>query len=224
MMREMLARKRQFELRNMNVCLEQKATVLESRVRVGSEHFHNFDPRGKEKTPGKGQSEKIRTSSVRNISDSKQRPAILFDESVYSGSVNTQMVGSPVGTSDAFNKEIMMKLLDIIEKDRLNAIGNQSSVHNREVISKDQKETPIIINNIMKTPVETVNRDLIEREMKIKMLETQRDIKQLRGSASQKKINPPRDSIFIQNKMNEEGEMTDRTRNRPSVGGITTVS
>jgi hypothetical protein len=35
---------------------------------------------------------------------------------MFSASLHTQMVASP--TADAFNKEIMLKLLNIIEKDR----------------------------------------------------------------------------------------------------------
>lgn len=37
-----------------------------------------------------------------------------------------------------------------------------------------EKEAPIVINNILKTPVDALNRDLIEREMKIRMLENNR--------------------------------------------------
>ena len=37
-----------------------------------------------------------------------------------------------------------------------------------------EKDTPIIINNIMKTPIDALNRDLIERQMKIKMMENNR--------------------------------------------------
>lgn len=33
-----------------------------------------------------------------------------------------------------------------------------------------EKEPPIIINNIMKTPIDALGKDLIEREMKIRML------------------------------------------------------
>ena len=37
-----------------------------------------------------------------------------------------------------------------------------------------EKEPPIIINNIMKTPIDALGKDLIEREMKIRMLENNR--------------------------------------------------
>ncbi len=37
-----------------------------------------------------------------------------------------------------------------------------------------EKDTPIIINNIMKTPIDALNRDLIERQMKIKIMQNNR--------------------------------------------------
>lgn len=76
-----------------------------------------------------------------------------------------QMIVSP--TADHFNKEIMMKLLHIIEQDRSRPppLPAQPPAYPHELHdkSKEQKDTPIIINNIMKTPMESVSRDLIER-------------------------------------------------------------
>jgi len=47
----------------------------------------------------------------------------------------------------------------------------KSSLCNRMNNEKDQ---PIIINNIIKTPVDALNKDLMEKEMKIRVLENRR--------------------------------------------------
>lgn len=60
-----------------------------------------------------------------------------------------------------------MRLLNILENDRqdrnhlisLSNTGESGSKHKEN----RQKDHPIIINNILKTPMETLNRDIIER-------------------------------------------------------------
>lgn len=57
-----------------------------------------------------------------------------------------------------------------------------------------EKEPPIIINNIMKTPIDALGKDLIEREMKIMMLENnrskQKNIFHFQAGYSEKGDNP----------------------------------
>lgn len=59
----------------------------------------------------------MKSSSVKAFSGNKTKPAFQLGESIYSASLQTQLVTSPLA-SDAFNKEIMLKLINIIEKDR----------------------------------------------------------------------------------------------------------
>ena len=46
----------------------------------------------------------MKASSVKDYSSNKIKPILTFDESMYSASLNTQMVASPVAPSDNFNK------------------------------------------------------------------------------------------------------------------------
>lgn len=66
----------------------------------------------------------MKSSSVKTYSGNKSKPFLNLKDSICSGTLQTQMVSSPV--ADNFNKEIMMKLLDIIEKDRNNHSAAQT--------------------------------------------------------------------------------------------------
>ena len=46
----------------------------------------------------------MKTSSVHGLSDNKSRPVLNLEDSVYSASMNTQMLASPIATADNFNK------------------------------------------------------------------------------------------------------------------------
>jgi hypothetical protein len=70
-----------------------------------------------------------------------------------------------------------MRLLNLLENDRhdrTHLLGMSVNGETNGCRHPREKEAPIIINNIMKTPMDTLNRDLIEREMKIKILENNR--------------------------------------------------
>jgi hypothetical protein len=82
---------------------------------------------------------------------------------------------SNVGQSDPLNREIMMRLLSMLEHERNDRKDLLAmSISNQFSHLPHEKETPIVINNILKTPVDALSKDLIEREMKIKMLENHR--------------------------------------------------
>lgn len=79
----------------------------------------------------------------------------------------------------------------------------------------------------MKTPMDNINRDLIEREMKIKMLENDRSNKQYsRGSESKPKSkhNFNGSELMKDNVSNCDIPMTDRSNGRPSVGGLSVTT
>ena len=154
--------------------MEKRGGMLESKVREESEKFKNSEIgsiRGLKLQ--NSLVEAMKTSSVRGMSDNKRKPVLNLGESIYSASLNTQLV-SP--QADSFNKEIMLKLLNIIEKDRTNPkTYDNYHQHPREHSDSKEQRAPIIINNIVKTPAETMDRDLVQREMKIRMLEDHRN-------------------------------------------------
>ena len=55
----------------------------------------------------------MKASSVKGVSENKPKTMLNLGESMYAASINSQGVASPVA-SDNFNKEIMMKLLNIL--------------------------------------------------------------------------------------------------------------
>ena len=64
----------------------------------------------------KTKSPKVKSSSVKGLSSSKPKALSGLEESAYS--VTMQTVCSPVAAYNSFNQEIMLKLLNILEKDR----------------------------------------------------------------------------------------------------------
>ena len=69
----------------------------------------------------------------------------------------------------------MMRLINLLENERhdrkdmmaMSMSINQFAHHPQQ--DKD-KDCPIIINNILKIPIDKLNKDLMQREMKIRML------------------------------------------------------
>lgn len=182
LLREMLAKKREFELKKMTNSNMRKHSELKQRLEESSLKFqhsshsnrqpeqshvlvHNSNSSSKpqlQSNPNNAphigykvvqQKKSLKESLVLDISESSNQKGICRSQ-----------VGENHG--DALNREIMMRLLNMLENernDRKDFMAMSMSNHFAHIPLPHEKQAPIIINNILKTPVDALNKDLIQR-------------------------------------------------------------